>query len=97
MEVLDIYRREPDGSLSWITTASSMKTARMIIRARAANRSEEFLIHDHEADETIILRADGCWFHQKAETEAGNSNLSNSVGSSPQSLDKPHRATSLKS
>lgn len=82
MEALDIYRCEPDGSLLWITTASSMKAARMIIRAGSVNRSEEFLIHDREADECIMLRADGCWFHQKAETEVGNSTLPKPVGSS---------------
>jgi len=79
MEVLDIYRHEPDGSLSWITSANSMKMARMIIRSRAANTSEEFLIHDAQANESIILRADGCWFHQKTEQTRVRPNLANSV------------------
>jgi hypothetical protein len=67
MEILDIYRHEPDGSFSWVTSADSMKMARMIIRSRAANTSEEFLIHDDQADETIMLRSDGHWSYQKAE------------------------------
>jgi hypothetical protein len=70
MEVLDIYRHEPDGSFSWITSANSMKMARMIIRSSAATTSEEFLIQDDQANESIMLRADGYWFHQKPNKRA---------------------------
>ena len=65
MGVLDIYRHEPDGSLVWIGCAESMKIARMTIRASATSTSEEFLIHDDQASESITLRADGYWFHEK--------------------------------
>jgi len=82
MDVLDIYRHEPDGSFSWITSANSMKMARMIIRSSAANTSEEFLIHDDQANESILLRADGHWFHQKTKQTRVTPNLSNSVDSS---------------
>ena len=81
MDVLDIYRHEPDGSFSWITSANSMKMAQ-IIRSSAANTSEEFLINDEQANESIVLRADGYWFHQKTEQTRVTPNLSNSVDSS---------------
>ena len=69
MGVLNIYRHEPDGSLSWVTSADSMKMARMTIRAGAASASEEFVIHDDQANESIILRADGHWFHEKSKQQ----------------------------
>jgi hypothetical protein len=79
MEVLDIYRHEPDGSFSWITSVDSMKMARMTIRSSAANTSERFLIHDDQTNESILLRADGYWFYQKTEQTRVPPNLSNSV------------------
>jgi len=75
MDVLDIYRHEPDGSFSWITSANSMKMARMIIRSSAANTSEEFLIHDVQANESIMLRADGFWVPSKNRTNARTTKL----------------------
>jgi hypothetical protein len=65
MGVLQIYRHEPDGSLRWVTSVDSMKMARMTIRARATSSSEEFLIHDDQANDSIMLRADGHWFYGK--------------------------------
>jgi hypothetical protein len=67
MGVLNIYRHEPDGSFSWVTSADSMKMARMTIRASAASTSEEFLIRDEQASESITLRADGHWFLKKVD------------------------------
>jgi hypothetical protein len=67
MGVLDIYRHESDGSLSWVTTVDSMKMARMTIRASATSASEEFVIHDDQANESITLRADGHWFYEKTD------------------------------
>jgi hypothetical protein len=72
MEALDIYRHEPDGSFSWITTVNSMKMARMIIRSSASNALEEFLIRDDHTNESITLRADGRWFHKKIEQNSPN-------------------------
>ena len=67
MGLLDIYRHEPDGSLSWVASADSMKIARRAIRAGAASTSEEFVIHDDQANESIILRADGRWFRENTK------------------------------
>ena len=62
MEVIDIFRRERDGNFSWMTSASSVKIARAIIRSTAMKPSQEFLVYDNRTDDKLILRADGCWF-----------------------------------
>jgi hypothetical protein len=72
MEVLEIYRHEPDGSFSWITNVNSVKMARAIIRSSATNPSEEFLICDNRTDERISLRADGRWSSSKGQINANN-------------------------
>lgn len=69
MGVLDIYRHEADGSISWFACAHSMKIARLLIRANAASPSDEFLIRDYQSNESIILRADGYWFQGSVETK----------------------------
>lgn len=69
MGVLDIYRHQSDGSISWFACAHSMKMARLLIRANAASPSDEFLIRDYQSNESIILRADGYWFQGPVETK----------------------------
>jgi hypothetical protein len=64
MEILSIYRHEPDGSLSWVTSANSVGMARAIIHS-ADNPAEEFLIYDERTKEGITLRADGYWLPSK--------------------------------
>jgi hypothetical protein len=65
MELLNIYRHEPDGSLSWITSVGSVKMARAIIHSSAVNPSDEFLIYDTATREGVTLRADGHWLPAK--------------------------------
>ena len=76
MGVLQIYRHEPDGSLLWVTSVDSMKMARMTIRAKATNSSQEFLIHDDQANESIMIRADGHWFYERSDQKAANTGFS---------------------
>jgi hypothetical protein len=65
MELLNIYRHEPDGSISWISSVGSVKMARAIIHSSAVNPSDEFLIYDTGAREGVTLRADGHWLPAK--------------------------------
>ena len=65
MEVLDIYRYERDGSLSWVTDTKPVRMARAIIRSLAIGPSQEFLIRNDRTNERIRLRADGHWLPSK--------------------------------
>jgi hypothetical protein len=61
MRVLDVYRHETNGSLSWVSSVNSVKLARVLIRSRATTPSDEFLIYDDCTNEGLTLRADGHW------------------------------------
>lgn len=61
MEVLDIYRYERDGSLSWVANTKPVRMARAIIRSLAIGPSQEFLICNDRTNKRIMLRADGHW------------------------------------
>jgi hypothetical protein len=43
MAFLEIYRREADGSFTWVAGACSVKTARAIIKSAASTPTEEYL------------------------------------------------------
>jgi len=60
METLDIFRLKPNGRVLWIGCASSLQTAREIIKLLTVDPSEEFLILNDYTDETAIVRAEGC-------------------------------------
>ena len=60
METLDIFRLKPSGRVLWIGSASSLQTAREIIKLLTVDPSEEFLILNDYTDETVIVRAEGC-------------------------------------
>jgi len=64
MELLNIYRHEPDGSLSWITSVGSVKKwPERIIHSSAVSPSDEFfdLRHRRKEKESPCVRTDiGC-------------------------------------
>jgi hypothetical protein len=73
MAYLDIYRRETDGSFTWIAGACSVKTARAIIKSAAASSpTEEYLIYDNASGEKLTLRANGCWLTSKEPAKASD-------------------------
>jgi hypothetical protein len=78
MAFLEIYRREADGSFTWVAGACSVKMARAIIKSAASTPTEEYLICDNEAGEKLTLRANGCWLASKESPKAsvGGSALS---------------------
>ena len=82
MALLNIYRREADGSFSWIAGAYSMKTTRAIIKSAASSPTQEYLICDSASGEKLTLRANGCWLTSEEPSKAnGGSALSVSLHS----------------
>jgi len=51
METLDIFRLKPSGRVLWIGSASSLQTAREIIKLLTVDPSEEFLILNEYTDQ----------------------------------------------
>jgi hypothetical protein len=70
MAFLDIYRREADGSFTWVAGTCSVKAARVIIKAAASSPTEQYLIWDKAAGEKLALRANGCWLPSKESQKA---------------------------
>jgi hypothetical protein len=56
---MDVFRVKPDGSVSWISSASSMQAVREIVKSKAINSSEEFLVYDNRTEGKIVMRANG--------------------------------------
>jgi|SRR6516162_6941135 len=59
IHTLDVFRLEKSGSFLWIGSAGSMQEARELIKSRAANPSEEFLILNEQTQEKLTVRVDG--------------------------------------
>ena len=59
MHNFDVFRLEKSGSFFWIGSAGSMQEARELIKSRAANPSEQFLILNEQTKEKVMVRGDG--------------------------------------
>jgi hypothetical protein len=58
MDALDVFRVGPDGSFVWISSADSLPTALKAIKAQKIDRSDAFLIHDWQRNNTLTIQAD---------------------------------------
>ena len=75
MAILDIYRRDANGSFSWFASSYSVRMARAIIKSSDSSPTEEYLICDSLTKEKISLRPDGCWLPSKESSEFGSGKL----------------------
>src|SRR6267142_6261843 len=57
MDALDVFRLTPDGSVIWIGSADSLRTALKVIKALKVKPSDAFLIHDSKRNDTLTVRA----------------------------------------
>jgi hypothetical protein len=58
MDALDVFRLRPDGSVIWIGSADSLRTALKVIKAVKVKPSDAFLIRDSKRNDTLTVRAD---------------------------------------
>lgn len=57
MDLLDVFRLNPDDSFVWIGSADSLQTAHEIIKTSKVDPSDVFLIHDSQRNNTLTVRA----------------------------------------
>jgi hypothetical protein len=58
MDLLDVFRVDPNGSFVWIGSASSMQAAHEMIKSAKVDPSGAFMIHDARRNNTVTVRAE---------------------------------------
>jgi hypothetical protein len=58
MDLLDVFRVNPNGSFVWIGSADSLQTAHEMIKASKVDPSDAFLIHDSQRNNTFTVQMD---------------------------------------